>query len=225
MLTRLSKLNQGPHAGKIPINRRDRKKLEAIARIKQAAFEVFAECGFADAKMTDIAERADVAPRTLFNYAVEKRDLLAFVMSDEFVAVSKELFPKEDWDTPIIDLVTGEMGRCLEILLRYFPISLMIFRESIWSDASKELKRIQSGGDHILLQLKKLIEYKQSKGAISRHCKAEDISWILFSLFMTNVRRWLLTDRPSLKMELLVLRRQWWIVLNGLSPAKGECKP
>jgi AcrR family transcriptional regulator len=207
---------------KTTANRRDRKKLEVIGRIKSAALEVFLERGFDDAKMTEIAERADVAARTLFNYITDKNDLLAFVMSDDMSAVANDVFPKEKWDEPIIDLVTEELGKCLDVLLRYFPISLYIFRESIMSNSSKEMKRILASREQIQRQLSKMIAHKQAKGVICGTCKAEDVSWILYSLFIPNVRRWLLTTRPALRTELRVLRRHVQIVVNGLSPAEEE---
>ena len=98
-------------------NRRDRKRLEVIGRIKGAALEVFLERGFDGATMIEIAERADVASRTLFNYVTDKNDLLAFVMSDDMSAVAGDVFPKEKWDLPIIGLVTEELGKCLDVVL------------------------------------------------------------------------------------------------------------
>ena len=204
------------------IGRRDQKKHAVIARIKRAAAEAFAEHGFEGATMTDIADRADVAHRTLFNYITDKLDLLAFIMSDEFATVTGAMLPEAQWDSPLIDLVTTEFGRCMEVFLQQFPASLMILRETIWSDASGNMQGIAASRERILSWLQRLLEYKQSRGAITRNCKAGDIAWILFSVFITNTRRWLTTERPSLKSELRILRRQVSIVLNGLSPSSAE---
>jgi AcrR family transcriptional regulator len=209
----------------IEINRRDRRRQEVSERIKRSALEVFLKHGFDGAKMTEIAERADVAARTLFNYVTDKHDLLAFVMSDEIAAVSEDLFSKKTWNVPITELVTAELGKCLEVFLRYFPISLLIFRESIWSNTSKEMKRILAGREHILRQLTKMIAYKQSIGAISGDCKPDDVSWILYAIFIPNMRRWMIASRPSLQSELRTLRRQVRIVVNGLSPVPEEASP
>ena len=84
------------------------------------------------------------------------------------------------------------------------------------------MKRILASREQIQRQLSKMIAYKQSKGVISAACKADDVSWILYSLFIANVSGWLLTTRPALRTELRVLRRHVQIVVNGLSPAEEE---
>lgn len=58
------------------LTRRERRKLEMRARILTAARELFAEQGFADSRVTDICERADVAQKTFFNHFPTKLDML-----------------------------------------------------------------------------------------------------------------------------------------------------
>jgi AcrR family transcriptional regulator len=58
------------------LSRRERRKLEVRARIVEAALEMFHECGVADAKISEICERADVAHKTFFNHFPSKQDLV-----------------------------------------------------------------------------------------------------------------------------------------------------
>jgi len=58
------------------LSRRERRKLEVRARILEASLEMFHECGVADAKISEICERADVAHKTFFNHFPSKQDLL-----------------------------------------------------------------------------------------------------------------------------------------------------
>jgi AcrR family transcriptional regulator len=58
------------------LSRRERRKLEVRARIVEAGLELFRERGVADAKISDICERADVAHKTFFNYFPSKQDLV-----------------------------------------------------------------------------------------------------------------------------------------------------
>jgi AcrR family transcriptional regulator len=62
-----------PTAG---LGRRARRKLELRARIVEAARGLFAEQGFAETRVTDICERADIAQKTFFNHFPTKLDLL-----------------------------------------------------------------------------------------------------------------------------------------------------
>lgn len=60
-----------------------RKRIPAAqrrARILDAAVEVFAEHGFAEAKMQDIAARAGVVPSVLYDHFGSKRELLKTVL-------------------------------------------------------------------------------------------------------------------------------------------------
>ncbi len=58
------------------LSRRERRKLEVRNRILEAAVGLFDARGFADTKIAEICERADVAHKTLFNHFASKQDLL-----------------------------------------------------------------------------------------------------------------------------------------------------
>ena len=58
------------------LSRRERRKLEVRARILAAGLELFRAHGFADTKVADICERADVAHKTFFNHFPSKQELV-----------------------------------------------------------------------------------------------------------------------------------------------------
>ena len=75
------------------LSRRERRKAEVRGRILEAAVDLFGEVGFANTKVSEICEQADVAHKTFFNYFPTKRDVLREIASgsvDELLADIEE---------------------------------------------------------------------------------------------------------------------------------------
>ena len=60
-----------------PIGRRERRRQEAKQRLYDCALELFTERGYEATTIDDIAEKADVARGTFFNYFQRKEDLIS----------------------------------------------------------------------------------------------------------------------------------------------------
>jgi TetR/AcrR family transcriptional regulator, cholesterol catabolism regulator len=84
------------HTGE-QVGRRERKKLEVLQRIQQAAMQLFQEKGFELTTVEEIAERADVAKGTFFNYFPRKDALLASLGEAMREQVEAELGPDTEW--------------------------------------------------------------------------------------------------------------------------------
>ncbi|MBX7161803.1 MAG: TetR family transcriptional regulator [Acidimicrobiia bacterium] len=56
------------------VGRRERKKNETRAALREAALRRFADVGFAETRIVDITEAADVSERTFFRYFSSKED-------------------------------------------------------------------------------------------------------------------------------------------------------
>ncbi len=76
-------------AGEAHASRRERKKLATRRSLRRAALDLVAERGFAHVTIEDIAEAADVSPRTFFNYFPSKEAAL-FGTDPERIPVLRE---------------------------------------------------------------------------------------------------------------------------------------
>lgn len=85
-----------------PANRRERKKLETRAALEQAALQLFAEKGYEQTTVEEIAEAADVAVRTFFRYFSSKQHILfGEVGHDRVTRLRSELAARPS-DEPIL---------------------------------------------------------------------------------------------------------------------------
>ena len=69
--------------------------------IEDAAWELFAEQGYEETSINDIAERANVAPRTFFRYFPTKEAVM-YPQFDELLQSVRNEFHKRPLDEPVI---------------------------------------------------------------------------------------------------------------------------
>ena len=89
---------------------RERKKEQTRRAIEDAAFRLFAERGFQATTVADIADAADVAPRTFFAYFPSKEDVLFADFDETFEALAARLRgrpPGESTFDALRDWITG----------------------------------------------------------------------------------------------------------------------
>jgi AcrR family transcriptional regulator len=98
----------GRMSGQMPL--RERKQQRAREQIVEAAFALFAERGFADVTVTDIAERAEVGRTTFFRYFGDKQEV---AFSNE-QAIIEELTERHRALPPVHDLA-GAMAQLREV--------------------------------------------------------------------------------------------------------------
>jgi TetR/AcrR family fatty acid metabolism transcriptional regulator len=99
-----------------PMSRRERLKRERQDRILESAAAVFARKGYHQATIRDIAELADVADGTIYNYYASKRDLL-LAMTQHVIADSAgqvlEAYQAED-DRDFLTAILSDRFRFIE---------------------------------------------------------------------------------------------------------------
>lgn len=86
--------------------RRERKKQETRLALEEAALRLFAERGYEQTTVEDIAEAADVAVRTFFRYFTSKQAVLfGAVVTDRITRLRTELAARPRAETPIVSLI------------------------------------------------------------------------------------------------------------------------
>lgn len=83
---------------------RERKKQQTREKIARVALELFAERGYDETTLADIAEAADVSPRTIFAYYDSKEDIL-FSAEGAFIDRLKQKLEERPPGTTTIDAI------------------------------------------------------------------------------------------------------------------------
>src|SRR6266446_9036901 len=89
-------------AGETHASLRERKKLATRRSLRRAALDLVAERGFAHVTIEDIAEAADVSPRTFFNYFPSKEAAL-FGTDPERIAALRDRVVRQAPGEPVLD--------------------------------------------------------------------------------------------------------------------------
>lgn len=80
---------------------RERKKQRTRDAIVQAALELFAEHGFEATTIADIADAADIAPRTFFAYFETKEAVVFHDFDEMYASLAERLRVREPGDTAL----------------------------------------------------------------------------------------------------------------------------
>src|SRR6478735_8774094 len=89
---------------------RQRKKESSRRAIEDAAWELFAEKGYEETSVNDIAEHADVAPRTFFRYFPTKEAVL-YPQFDELLQSVRDEFHRRPADESVITSLFESLGK------------------------------------------------------------------------------------------------------------------
>ena len=173
-----------------PATRRERERLARRNDIIHAARTVFASKGFNDAKLEDVAERAEFGKGTLYNYFTNKEDLFKCVLEDSFqetwMIAEESLTANVSFSEKIERFIHGE--------LEYFfnnPQSLyLMMRESHHLRGSNPMMQLLP---QLLTLIADTIAAEQKKKKVIANADSMDLATILidmlFGQFTSRVYR------------------------------------
>ena len=163
-------------------------------RILRAAVEVFAQRGYFNAKVSEIARMAGVADGTIYLYFQRKEDLLITIFRDHMTDYLRRLHARlEDSSTPVdqlrqivlFHLETLGSDRSLAIV---FQVEL---RQSVkfMSVLSHE------GVAEYLTILKRVVERGQAQGDFRADVQPQLLANSIFGILDEMVTRWILAEK------------------------------
>jgi AcrR family transcriptional regulator len=89
---------------------RARKKRQTRAALATAALKLFAERGYEETTIADIAAAADVSPRTFFSYFPSKEDVVFAEIDDRLEEVAERLADRVPGESPLETIRRGIVG-------------------------------------------------------------------------------------------------------------------
>jgi len=164
--------------------------------VLDVAIGLFAEHGFDDVTMAEIAEAADVARATVFNYFGSKHGLI------EAVTESVIVFYREMLDAALADeeasapdqlrSIYEEMGKGIEAQRRLFR---SVFREIARIGLGLDEGSVaQRANDEAIARLRVLIERGQMRGELNEWFDPATLATAFRSLANGTITKWLYED-------------------------------
>lgn len=195
---------------------REENKRGKLARIREAAAELFTTRGFDETSVAEIAARAGVAKGTVFLYAETKADLLALVFEERLRAVVASALAALD---PSRSLST-ELGR---VFSRFFGVyeprpalARLILREL--SFARGHALRVRDAVDRELLTgLAAHVEARKEQGEVAADVPGALVATNAFGLYLLALFGWLSGALPSRAVAEAHLGRSLELACRGLA--------
>ncbi len=205
------------------VSRRERKKRDARRRIYDAAFQLFLEQGYDATTVEEIAERADVAKGTVFNYFPRKTSLLAALAADWTARIEEELGPIDEWRGSTRDKL-GRVFRFLANLGARNPdVARLAFFESLrYMHAMVEGRRDDDEPvRHFQMMTRAIIRQGQEAGEIRLDIDAEHAASLVESAFHRTLAQWLAAGGSRAALQ-RTFEAKLDIVFSGIAQARGR---
>ena len=163
-------------------------------RILRAAIDVFAESGYFNAKVTDIAKAAGVADGTIYLYFDGKEELLTTIFREHtrnyLQSLERDLGPVQRPEERIRIAIRHH----LETLGRDRALAVVAQVELRHSIKYMSLLSHQEVGDYLGI-LRKIVEQGQAAGVFRRNLHPQLVAKSIFGVLDEMVTSWVLSDK------------------------------
>ncbi|WP_431892936.1 TetR family transcriptional regulator [Nonomuraea sp. bgisy101] len=171
---------------------RERKKEQTRCRISQAALRLFAERGFDDVTVNEIAEAAEVAKVTLFSYFPTKESLVLSGVKEDLAGIVAGREP----GVSVVDALRAHYGKPVEPVGEELTTVVRIITESATLTAG--VQRIYAGQRAELADV-----LMRETDETTAHLMAAQIAATVTTLQELSFRRGLTAEDTRIAFDLL----------------------
>ncbi|MEV7752600.1 TetR/AcrR family transcriptional regulator [Streptomyces griseofuscus] len=194
-----------------PLGRRGRNKIKIKERLYTAALELFAEQGYDQTSVDEIAERADVARGTFFNHFPRKEDLIGAWgerRRERLVSIMADAFPDRTG-------AADRLRRCMTVLGRideeeHDRTAAMLVA---WVKAGRPLRE----EPYVAELFAEIVEDGRRTGELREDVIPQQVGNVLRDIYLGTLYRWFreAENEPEGRLE-QELTQTSELLLNGI---------
>ena len=196
------------------------KKRVRKEQIIEASVRVFAQKGFYNAKVADVAREAGVADGTIYLYFKNKDDLLISLFETKMEEILQRF-------SAILELEAGAADKLLEFFKLYFrfieddPQLAEVFQVEL-RQSGKFLKDYHNQKFIDFLNLiGRIITEGQDNGEFRSDLKINTMKLAIFGAIDELARQWILSDEPRSELQPIAIQTAKTFI-RGMSPNEEE---
>lgn len=196
------------------MGRRARRKTETLHRIEDAGWQLFKTRGYEATSTREIAEAADIAAGTLFNYFPEKRSLLIHLMQREIDGALNRAF-----DTLPSSTLEGELTHVFASLTQCYAnerrLGRVFIKELLFTDGERRAESAAWTFD-LVKRIAGLVTKAQRRGELDPSIAPMDAAQQVFSTHYFGLVTWLGGTIPSRVAQEEQFQASLRLLLRGL---------
>jgi AcrR family transcriptional regulator len=202
-----------------PPDRRERKRQRLASHLSATAFELFEADGYDMVTMEQIADEADVAKATLYNYFPVKEALIAHRFREDIAAGMAErassLTAHKTFDSRMRYLLRESAAWHAERKV-YLPHYLRFLTNRLHANGKPSLEKDQDSDAREILQ--RMFQTGQAAGEVGTSQTAAQIAWSFEYLLFAAVSAWLADPSKNLTERFLAA---FDLAMHGVATTRG----
>jgi AcrR family transcriptional regulator len=196
------------------IGRRARRKTETLHRIERAGWKLFKTRGYEATSTREIADAADIAAGTLFNYFPEKRSLLIHLMQRYVDRVATEAFETLRSSTLEQDLI-HVFDSLTDAYARERRLSRVFVKELLFTDGDGRAGSA-AWTFELVQRIADVVRSAQRRGELDPSIEPMEVAQQVFSAHYFGLVTWLGGTIPSRDAQEEQFRALLRLLLRGL---------
>ncbi len=204
---------------------REKKKARTRAAILDAARTLFTEKGYAGTTTAAIAERADIAEGTVFNYFASKAEILVAIFYDAFASAPFDFAPSPDATleeriAQFVDAALRPARQMDKSLLR----EVLSIGYRYTNEGSYVFEQMQAMDQQIMAGLTAHVEALKSERALPHDLDVEALLEVGYATVMYQFGRYAMEESTSYAEMMRRIRRNVAVLARGANASPRSRK-